>query len=216
MAVAGTPALAVAGTPVAPVAPEADDSLERLALSARDGDATAFAGLFAACAPAVLRYGYARSRNPADAEDLLQQTFLRVVEALPRYEDRGLPFRAWLFRICRSVAIDAHRRRRPHVPLDDAIELVDAGATGRAVGRGRLADVMIAIESLTLEQRQAIELRFFADLSARDAGLVMGRDEAAVRALQARAIATLRRRLGVEQAAAPQPASPSWRERVSS
>ncbi len=202
----------ITGTPAAIEAPEADPSLERLALSARDGDATAFAGLYAACAPAVFRYGYARSRNPADAEDLLQQTFLRVVEALPRYEDRGLPFRAWLFRICRSVAVDAHRRRRPQVPLDDAIELVDAGAGRGAIGWGRLAEVLVAIEGLTLEQRQAIELRFFADLSARDAGVVMGRDEAAVRALQSRAIATLRRRLGVEQPAAGQPADLLWSE----
>ena len=174
-----------------------DRGLDHLAIAARDGDSVAFDEVYAACAPAVYRYCYARTRNAADAEDLLQQTFLRVVEALPRYEDRGVPFRAWLFRICRTVTIDAHRRRRTQFPLEEMDDV--AGPTGNAAGEAgwMLADVLDAIEHLTDDQRLVIQLRFFADLSARDAGIAMGRDEAAVRALQGRAIASLRRHLGV-------------------
>jgi RNA polymerase sigma-70 factor (ECF subfamily) len=180
-----------------PDADAPDRSLDHLAIAARDGDRAAFDGLYAACAPAVYRYCYARTRNAADAEDLLQQTFLRVIEALPRYEDRGVPFRAWLFRICRAVTIDAHRRRRAQFPLEEMDDL--AGPTGPAHGEASwmLAEVLDAIERLTGDQRLVIQLRFFADLSARETGIAMRRDEAAVRALQARAIASLRRHLGV-------------------
>ena len=183
-----------------PAAGPAEPDLDQLALAARDGDREAFAGLYLACAPAVYRYCYARTRNGADADDLLQQTFLRVVESLPRYEDRGVPFRAWLFRICRTVTIDAHRRRRPQLPLDETAELpapdgIAVGATG-----GLLDDVLDAIDNLTGDQRMVIQLRFFGNLSAREAGVAMGRDELAVRALQARAIASLRRSLGVTRA----------------
>jgi len=167
-----------------------------LAVAGRDGDAKAFSRLYEITAPDVYRYCYSRTRNAADAEDLLQQTFLRVVEALPRYEDRGVPFRAWLFRICRTVSIDIHRRERPHLSLDAGTH-VDP-PSGAAPDR-RLSDVLEAVESLPEGQRTVIELRFFADLSARDAGLVMGRDEAAVRALQMRALAALRRRLAADQ-----------------
>ena len=176
--------------------------LEDLATLARDGDEAAFSTLYAACAPPVYRYCYARTRNAADAEDLLQQTFLRLVEALPRYEDRGVPFRAWLFRICRTVTIDAHRRRRMPLPLDEhEASAGPAGPNDGDVSR-LLAEVLDALERLTGDQRMVIELRFFGDLSARDAGIAMGRDEAAVRALQARAIAALRRHLGVVRTAA--------------
>jgi RNA polymerase sigma-70 factor (ECF subfamily) len=187
-------------TDAAPDADSHDRGLDLLAIAARDGDGAAFDGLYAACAPAVYRYCYARTRNAADAEDLLQQTFLRVVEALPRYEDRGVPFRAWLFRICRTVTIDAHRRRRAQFPLEEMDDL--AAPTGQAVGEAiwMLGDVLDAIERLTGDQRLVVQLRFFADLSARETGLAMGRDEAAVRALQARAIASLRRHLGVTAA----------------
>jgi RNA polymerase sigma-70 factor (ECF subfamily) len=187
------------GAAATPAGPSADP-LDALALAARDGDLAAFNTLYAVTAPSVYRYCYVRTRHHADAEDLLQQTFLRVVEALPRYEDRGLPFRAWLFRVCRTVAIDASRRRRVHEALDDEAELADP-ETHLMVGADLLReDLLDALEHLTDDQRAVIQLRFFADLSARDAGLAMGRDEAAVRALQARAIAALRRRLDVAEA----------------
>ncbi len=185
----------------APAGGSPSPGLDQLALDARDGDASAFDGLYAVCAPAVYRYCYSRTRNAADAEDLLQQTFLRVVEALPRYEDRGVPFRAWLFRICRTVTIDAHRRQRPQLALDETHD-VAAPPGVAALDDWLLGDVLDAIERLTAEQRLVIQLRFFADLSVRDVGIAMGKDEAAVRALQARAIASLRRHLRVDVAPA--------------
>jgi RNA polymerase sigma-70 factor, ECF subfamily len=174
-------------------------------MAARAGDEAAFVAVYRAYAPAVYRFCLARSRHPADAEDLLQQTFLRVVEALPRYEDRGLPFGAWLFRIARSVTVDQHRRRRDDVSLEIEVGETTGAADAPAIDLGDREMLLAALAGLTPDQREVVRLRFFADLSARETGLLLGRDEAAVRALQWRALAALRR---VLESPAPTPVGP--------
>ena len=180
---------ALRGQPVEP-------DIARLVAAARRGDEAAFTELYRRYADRVYRFCLFRVRRPADAEDLMQQTFLRAIEALPRYEERGLPFGAWLFRIARNVVIDHERTRRAALDLD---ELVHAGAEPATEdGMGGLADraaLLGAIARLTPDQREVLAYRFFADLSARETGRLMGRGEATVRGLQARALAALRREL---------------------
>ncbi len=178
--------------PEEPVEPE----IAALVAAARRGDAAAFTGLYRRYADRVYRFCLFRVRRPADAEDLMQQTFLRAIEALPRYEERGLPFGAWLFRIARNVVIDHGRSRRDALGLDD---LAHAGAEPATEdGTGALADraaLLAALARLTPDQREVLGYRFFAGLSARETGRLMGRGEATVRGLQARALAALRREL---------------------
>jgi RNA polymerase sigma-70 factor (ECF subfamily) len=176
-----------------------------MVMAARAGDEAAFLAVYRMYAPAVFRFCLARSPHPADAEDLLQQTFLRVVEALPRYEDRGLPFGAWLFRIARSVTVDQHRRRRDDVSLEVESEPAIGAADSSAHDLAERELLRAALAALTPDQREVVRLRFFADLSARETGLLLGRDAAAVRALQWRALAALRR---VLESPAPTPVGP--------
>ena len=171
-----------------------EEAIRGLVIAARNGDEAAFVSLYRTYAPAVYRFCLARVGLPEDAEDLLQQTFLRVVEALPRYEDRGVPFGAWLFRIARSVTVDQHRRRRDELSLDLEVgETTGGPAAPPMIDLGDREVLLAALASLTPDQREVVRLRFFADLTARESGLVLGRDEAAVRVLQWRAIAALRR-----------------------
>lgn len=172
-------------------------TLASLLASAGAGDARAFAAIYDAYAQRLYRYLLLRVNEPADAEDLLQRVFVKVIEALPRYEDRGLPFGAWLFRIARNVAIDFARTR----PTDHAL----ADAAGHADDRREPADqaelmadrqlVREALRVLTQDQRDVIVYRFFAGLSPREIGILMGKREGSVRATQFRALATLRRHL---------------------
>jgi RNA polymerase sigma-70 factor (ECF subfamily) len=167
-----------------------------LVMSARDGNERAFRRLYGEFAPRVYRFCRFRVTHAADAEDLTQQTFLKAVQALPRYEDRGLPFAAWLFRIARNVVIDFERRRREEIDLDDVIDRDPATISDPRVVRPDDSDALIrAIGELTKGQRDVLTYRFFADLSVRETGLLIGRNEASVRALQARALGALRRRL---------------------
>ncbi len=69
----------------------------------------------------VLRYLHAAVRDYGAAEELMSETFLRAWQAWPRFEHRGVAPRSWLFRIARNLAIDHARKRRPVVPLADAV-----------------------------------------------------------------------------------------------
>ncbi len=162
-----------------------DAAIEGLVAAAKAGDAEAYGRIFDHYHEAVHRYIAARVRRPSDAEDLAQLVFVKALEALPRYEQRGVPFGGWLFRLARNVVIDHLRTSREHVELD-------------ALARQQMDEVALALAELTDEQRDAIALRFFAGLSAREAAEAMGKQEGTVRGIQFRAIAALRRRLGLE------------------
>ena len=95
-----------------------EDAVERLVAAAKDGDAMAFGRIFDLYHGRVHRYIVARTRNPVDAEDLAQLVFLKALEALPRYEARGIPFGGWLFRLARNTVIDharTHREQAMHL-----------------------------------------------------------------------------------------------------
>ena len=177
-----------------------DEAIDRLVVRAQQGDPEAFGALFDHYYVPVYRYVVSRVGRPSDAEDLAQLVFVKALEALPRYEARGVPFGGWLFRLARNVVIDHIRTRREHAPLDLIVER-SSGADGPdelAVLRQEMDSVAVALRRLTPEQREAIELRFFAGLSAREAAVAMGRQEGTVRGLQFRAIAAIRRELGIE------------------
>ena len=183
-----------------------DTAIERLVQEARDGDAWAFGLLFDHYHLPIHRYIASRVHRPSDAEDLTQLVFVKALEALPRYESRGIPFGGWLFRLARNTVIDHVRTRHEHSELEAVAERShgDAGPDEIAIVRQELDAIGAALGTLTDEQRETIALRFFAGLSAREAAEAMGKQEGTVRGLQFRAIAALRRELGIEiEAMAP-------------
>ena len=182
-----------------------ETGIDRLVAAAKAGDNEAFGAIFDAYHDAVYRYVASRVGRPSDAEDLTQLVFVKALEALPRYEARGIPFGGWLFRLARNTVIDHLRTRREHVELEALAERPDEspGPEEVAATRQEVEAVGAALAELTDEQRDAIALRFFAGLSAREAAVAMGKQEGTIRGLQFRGIAALRRRLGLgEQAAA--------------
>ena len=179
-----------------------DETLDRLVAEAKAGDAEAFAAIFDAYAGPVHRFIASRVNRPSDAEDLTQLVFVKALEALPRYEARGIPFGGWLFRLARNAVIDHMRTRHDHLDLEAATQQPgrEAGPDEVTVARQELDEVAAAMAALTDEQRDAIALRFFAGLSAREAAHVMGKQEGTIRGLQFRAIAALRRQLRIDEA----------------
>jgi RNA polymerase sigma-70 factor (ECF subfamily) len=184
-----------------------DAAIERLVTEARTGDSRAFAMIFDHYHDSIYRFIASRVQRPADAEDLTQHVFVKALEALPRYESRGVPFGGWLFRLARYAVIDHIRTRHEHSELDALIEAAhgDAGPDEIAVIRQELDAVGVALAGLTDEQQEAIALRFFAGLSAREAAEAMGKQEGTVRGLQFRAIASMRRQLGIDADSSVQP-----------
>lgn len=194
-----SPAADAAGLPAA----YEPGAVEALVAAAQAGDGDAFGRIYDMYAARVYRYCRSRVAEPRDAEDLVQVTFLRAIEALPRYEPRGVPFGAWLFRVAHNAAVDHARRRRDHVELDAVAEAHATGAD--PAGSPELLErpaLLRAIVRLTPDQREVVALRYFADLSGPEIARVTGKAETAVRALQVRGLASLRRALEADGAPA--------------
>jgi RNA polymerase sigma-70 factor (ECF subfamily) len=167
--------------------------------AARAGDHDARARIFDRYHGAIYRYAVARLGIPADAEDAVAETFLWAFRSLPQFRWRGVPFEAWLFRIASSKVVDtARRRRRAMLPLDGiAVEPVDhASDPVQGVDRKeRHEELVEALDELPAAQRDVLVLRFLLGRSVADVARSMRRSEGAVKQLQARALANLRRRL---------------------
>jgi len=165
-----------------------------LVARAKVGDETAISQLYRQYAPGI--YGYIASRvgDPETGQDLTSEVFLGALEGLPRFEYRGVPFSAWLYRIAHNCIADHYRRqgRRPTVPLEDELLPALDGIVQLADERLRVEQVGKAIEQLSTEQHQVILLRFVAGFKLHEIAYVMDKSTAAVKMLQLRALTRLR------------------------
>lgn len=167
-----------------------------LIMRAKSADPGALAAIYERYSSAIYRYIYYRVGDAELAEDLRAEVFLRMLEGIGRYEDRGWPISAWLYRIARDRTIDSLRRRykRPQLPLEEWSDTCD--------GPESIVDVQLDYEELrhhidflTETQRQVILLRFMGELSVQEVARQLGRTEGAVKALQHRGLQSLARLL---------------------
>jgi RNA polymerase sigma-70 factor (ECF subfamily) len=161
---------------------------------AQQGDEAAISQLYRQYAPGI--YGYLTSRvgDAALADDLTSEVFLRALEGLPQYVDRGLPFSAWLYRIAHDRMVDHFRRetRRPITPLQDERLPARAEIDEQVETRLRIEQLGNAMKELTTDQHHVILLRFVAGLKLHEIAYVMGKSTAAIKMLQLRALTQLR------------------------
>jgi RNA polymerase sigma-70 factor (ECF subfamily) len=159
---------------------------------ARQRDADAFSELYRRHVDRIFRYVLLRVGDEAVAEDLTSDVFVRALEAMDTYEDRGAPLAAWLYRIASARVIDHWRRlQRAEVSLDAAeVDVPIEMSTSDVVAYKILAESM---RQLTDEQQEVIILKFVEDYSIAEIAQITGRTEGAVKALQHRALASLAR-----------------------
>lgn len=174
-----------------------DDTTNDLVERARSGDGAAFAALYDVFAPRVYRFFRFRVASAEAAEDLTQRVFVKMIEQLPNYEPRGIPFAAWLFRVARNAWIDEERTSHPAVAIDALAESATVADGPHELAAAAIESEMLrgAIAALPPDQREVIACRFFAGLSCRETAAQMGRSEGSVRVIQHRAMAALRRLL---------------------
>jgi RNA polymerase sigma-70 factor (ECF subfamily) len=178
---------------------------------AQQGDAAAFATLYEEYSPLVYRF-LRRRLDGADEviEDLTEDVFLKVYEKLDRYVERGLPFTAWLYRIAHNHLVD-YLRSRPRYTANSLDEVAEVAERSAPSAFGRVLDQQAlepALARLTPEQRRAVELRFLEGLSVAETSASMSRSEEAVKKLQARALANLRRHLAPSMPSRARAAAP--------
>lgn len=162
---------------------------------AKQGDSAAFGALYEEYAPMIYRFLRRRLDGSDEAvEDLTEDVFVKVFQKLDRYEERGLPFSAWLYRIAHNQLVD-HLRVQPRYASTSVEDITGLAEHGAGTAFGRVLDRAAldpALAQLTAEQRQAVQLRFLDGLSVADTAHLMQRSEDAVKKLQARALANLR------------------------
>ncbi len=181
------------------MSPNLDAHGERaLVDAAKAGDEAALAELYSLYFPRVYRYILARMGNPYDAEDLTEEVFLRVLDAIERFQWREAPFSAWLFRIAHNAVISQRRKdgaRGRSSPLSEALPVDSQGPEEMVENRLALNEIMKAAETLPEAQRRVISLRFAAGLTVAETARAMGKGEGNVKVIQHKAIAKLREML---------------------
>jgi RNA polymerase sigma-70 factor (ECF subfamily) len=160
-------------------------------------DAAAFGDLYAAHLDRIYRYVYYRVGSTGEAEDLCEQVFLKAWEAIDRYEPRGTPFSAWLYRLAHNLVVDHYRARRPSMPLEEVEETEDPGHDLAATVEELLEadEVRVALRRLSPEHQQLVILRFVEGLSHAEVAQLLGKTEGATRVIQHRALQALARAL---------------------
>jgi RNA polymerase sigma-70 factor (ECF subfamily) len=163
-------------------------------------DATAFGQLYELHLDSIYRYIYYRVGNAAEAEDLTEQVFLKAWEHIGAYDDRGLPFAAWLYRMAHNQVIDFRRTRKVAEPLSELLVEKTAGPQETVERHMEMAEVGAALRQLSPDQQQIIILRFVQGCTHPEAAAIMGKSEGALRALQCRALTSLHEALETQNA----------------
>ncbi|HJS28371.1 MAG TPA: sigma-70 family RNA polymerase sigma factor [Anaerolineales bacterium] len=176
------------------------DPVERdLQTLASGGDQEAFGALYEIHVNRIYTYIYYRTGNQHDAEDLTARVFIRAMNHINTYQDQGLPFSAWLYRIAHNLVANWHRdnQRRQEISLD--------AEPGLQVDRNYPEDTLLhseaenqllgVIRSLPTDRQQLLILKHVDSLSNAEIGSIMGRTEGAIKSLYHRTLLELRDQL---------------------
>ncbi len=172
---------------------ESPETMRKVKLAvarAKEGDREAVRFLYVVYAHNI--YGYVRSivKDDHEAEDVTQLVFAKLMTVIARYDDRGVPFFAWLLRIARNVAIDQIRGNR----LTPTETVIDPD-TSSSDDMDRAETVRNALATLPDEQRQVVILRHVIGLTPGEIAEKMGRSEGSIHGLHHRGRRALQREL---------------------
>jgi len=162
-------------------------------------DKEAFGQLYEIYVGRIYNYVYYRTGNVADAEDLTARIFFRAMGHIDKYDDRGIPFSAWLYRIAHNLVANWHRdhSRRKLISLDDIAQWRIEG-DGPELSTQLLEDrdtLLAAVRRLPADRQEVLILKYVERLSNAEIGDIMGRSEGAIKSLYHRTLLALREEL---------------------
>jgi len=168
---------------------------ETLVRRAQQNDQVALTQIYEDNFDRIYRYIVIKIGDRAEAEDMTQQVFLKVLQSISSFKFRGMPFTSWLYRIAHNQVVDYLRKksRRTTVPLDESMPSFDGDPESVTERKIAIEEVAAAAKKLTPAQQEVISLRFAGALSVAEVAKAMGRSEGAVKALQHSAIVALRK-----------------------
>jgi len=172
---------------------------ERLLIEAAQNDPARFGDLYELHFERVYAYAVKRVANRSEAEDVTAEVFHQALANLKRFEWRGIPFAAWLFRIAANLISDRWQRSGREVADDSLIDSAvnEAGNPGPAEIEQveRRATLFRLVNALPEEQRRVVVLRFVEEKSIKEVAREVAKTEGAVKQLQFRALTNLRARM---------------------
>ncbi len=147
----------------------------------------------------IYRFVYSRMREQTAAEDVTSEVFMKALKAIPRYQDTGRPFAAWLYQIAVNAIADRYRMQRPSQPLEDFHDLSVGGPAleDLAAHRDEVRRIWSLVETLPHQQRTALVLKFQEDMKIEDIAVAMGKTPGAVKLLIHRGVSRLRDEAGM-------------------
>lgn len=170
------------------------EHLRDLILSAKKGDTEAFAAVYQELFTPLYRYTFSRCRDQELTNDICQQAFLRFFQALPGYEPEKSPL-AYLFTIAKHLLINAGIKKSS-VPFDEALiettkdESVDIVSDAHV--RLLASSINEYLTRLTADEEEVIRMHFYGELTHKEIGEALGKEEAAIRKIKERALKKLR------------------------
>jgi RNA polymerase sigma-70 factor (ECF subfamily) len=192
------------GTPNDAAVAHGASQLTRQAVArAKAGDSEGLHYLYVRYADDVLRYVTSFVRDHHEAEDITQNVFAKMMTAIKKYEQREVPFDAWILRVARNAALD-HLRAKRAIPTEE-VRLTDTGSAQTGLDRGRA--LRQALEELPEDQREVLVLRHIVGLSPVEIAGTLDKTESSVHGLHHRGRRSLRASLA-ELGAAPVVAVP--------
>lgn len=177
------------------------DYLKGLVRSAQEGDLRAYGKIFRSSYRGIYDYIARRVGNEKDAEDLTMQVFLKGLDRIDTYEERGYTIRSWLFRIAHNLVVDHFRANRESAEPYVAGSMVDDSALpeDELISRERTEDLKRRVLELPQAQAEVLYLRFLSDLSVSETAWVLGKKEVTVRTLQFKGLKNLKKDLEEER-----------------
>ena len=173
------------------------------------GNTEAFTYLYEQNVARIYNYIFYRVGSEVDAEDITARVFHKAFDHIDRYEEKGIPFSAWLYRIAHNLTANWYRdtRRKKEVSLEDQLDLPHQGdLPERAVEQNQEKDLLLkAIRRLPQDRQQLILLKFLEDLSNAEIAIIMGRTEGAVKSLYHRSLLSLREEFDILNTSHQQP-----------
>ena len=179
--------------------PDEENSLENndevLIRGAQNGDYRSLEALHDRYRPSIYSYFYYRVEEVATAEDLTSEVFVRMIEKIDTYEPRGKPFLSWLYTIANNLRVDHFRQtsRQPLSQLNESLPAVQNPPHSSAEHRLWEECLRAALQSLTEDQRLVIIGKFIEDRSNEEMAALLQKPEGAIKSLQHRALAALRK-----------------------
>ena len=161
---------------------------------------SAFGELYERYVDRIYSYIFFRTGNTQEAEDLTARTFHQALANIRRYNDRGLPFAAWLYRIAHNLVANWHRdhSRRPQISLDEVWPLITRSRQSpdaEAVKHSEEDALRAAIKRLSEERQLLLTLKYGEGRSNLEIGKVMRRSEGAIKSLFHRTLDDLRKEM---------------------